>query len=117
MIAWSLVFLGAVSWFAAVWFYLRRPHWLRWWLGLLVPVWALSPTPVEGFPDDYAPAMITAFYELLIKPDGNPGTAIAVLVIGTLLLSLGVVLLRLTQRFLVKRGVNWDRLLQIASRK
>ena len=117
MIAWSFVFLGAVFWSAAVWFYLRRPQWLRWWLALLVPVWALSPVPVEGYPNDSAPAMIAAFYELFITPDGNPGTAIAVLVMGTLLLSIGVALVNLALRFLALRGFDWDHLVQVFRRK
>lgn len=82
-----------------------------------MPVWALSPTPVEGFPNDYAPAMITVFYELLIKPDGNPGTAIAVLVMGALLLSLAVVVASLAQRLLARHGFNWEHILRILNRK
>lgn len=116
MMAWSFIVLGAGLWWAAVWLCISRPHWLRWWLGLLIPVWALSPVPVEGFPNDYAPAMIAAFYELLIKPEGNPGTAIAVLVMGTLLLSLGVLMVHLTLKFTTRRGIDWRQIVRVVRR-
>ena len=117
MIAWGFVLGGALLWWIAVWLWCRRPQWLRWWLGLLIPVWVLSPTQVEGFPNDYAPAMIAAFYELLIKPDGNPGAAIATLVIGTLVLSLAVALGYLVLRLFTKHGIKCDHLLRIFRRK
>lgn len=108
MIAWSFVVLGALLWLSVIWFWLRRPQWLRWWLGLLIPVWCLSPAPVEGSPGDVAPAIIAACYELLIQSDGNPGSAIAVLVIGTLLLTLGVAVAHVLTRFMVRRGVTFE---------
>ncbi len=98
--------MGALLWLSAIWFWLRRPQWLRWWLGLLIPVWCVSPVPVEGAQGDVAPAVIAAFYELLIKSDGNPGTAIAILVMGTLLLTLGVAVANMLARFLVRRGIT-----------
>ena len=106
MLAWTLVALGALIWFAVVWQWLRRPRWLRLLLALLVPVWALSPAPVEGFPGEFAPAIIVAVYEALFALHGNPGTAIAILVIGTLLLSLGILVAQLLMKLFEKRGIS-----------
>lgn len=105
-LAWTLVFFGAVAWFAALWFWLKRPLWLRLWLGLLIPVWSLVPSPVEGFPGEFAPAIIVAAYEVLFAVEGNPGTAIAILVIGTLLLSMGVAVGLAATRLLERRGIS-----------
>lgn len=105
-LAWVLVFLGAVAWFAALWFWVRRPLWLRLWLGLLIPVWSLMASPVEGFPGEFAPAIIVALYETFFAVEGNPGTAIALLVIGTLLLSIGVPLALLGVQLLQRRGIS-----------
>ncbi len=107
MTAWGLIALGALLWCLVVCFWLRRQFWLRWWLALLIPVWSLSPAPVEGSPDDYAPAMIAVFYEWLIEPDGNPGTAIAVLVISTLLLTCLVTGAYFARLLTFGRGLSW----------
>ena len=105
-LAWMLVVLGALIWFAVVWHWLRRPQWLRLLLALLIPVWTLSPAPVEGFPGEFAPAIIVAVYEVLFALDGNPGTAIAILVIGTLLLSLGILVTHLLMKLFERRGIS-----------
>ena len=102
MFAWTLVALGVLLWCAAIWLWMRGPWPLRLWLCLLMPVWALCPAPVENHPDAYAPAIFAAFYELFIAPDGNPGVAIALLVLGTVVLTLVVGMLYLARRYFAK---------------
>lgn len=103
MLPWVFVALGALAWWLAIRVALARPFWLRLWLSLLIPVWSLIPVPVENHPDDYAPAMFAAFYELFIAPGGNPGVAIAALVVGTLVLTLAVVGVHFVRRALTRR--------------
>lgn len=103
-LAWSLVFLGGVVWFSVVWLWLREPRWLRLWLALIVPTWSIAPAPVEGYAGEYAPAVIVAVYESLFAQDGNPGTAIAVLVMGTVLLSLGVLAVHFAEKLMLRRS-------------
>ncbi len=102
MFAWTLVALGALLWCVAICFWVRGPWPLRLWLCLLMPVWALSSAPVENHPDAYAPAIFAAFYEIFIAADGNPGSAIAVLVLGTVLLTLAIGLLYVVRRYFLK---------------
>ena len=104
MLAWTLVALGALLWFIVVWYWLRGPWPLRLWVGLLIPVWSLSPAAVENHPEDIAPAIFAAFYELFIAPEGNPGIAIAVLVLGTIALTLAVALVHFAKRLIAKSG-------------
>jgi len=102
VLAWTLVAIGALVWVIAIWFWLRGPWLVRLWLCLLMPVWALIPAPVENHAQAYAPAIFAAFYELFIAPNGNPGAAIALLVLGTALLTLAVALAYVARRFLAK---------------
>ena len=104
-LAWSLVVLGSLIWLVVIWLWLGGPRWLRLWLSLLVPVWSLVPAPVEGYPGELAPAAIVAVYELLFVEDGNPGAAVAAIVVGTLLLSIAVLAVHFAARFLARRGM------------
>ena len=102
--AWMMIGLGALVWFLAIWFWLRIPFLPKLWIGLLIPVWSLSPVPVENHPEESAPALFAAFYELFIAAEGNPGAAIAVLLIGTLLLTLALVAVHFARPFLARSG-------------
>lgn len=106
MIAWMCVALGALVWSVAIWFCVRVPWALRVWLCLSMPVWALSPAPVENHPDEHAPAIFAVFYELFIASNGNPGAAIAVLVLGTALLTLAVGLAYIAKTYFTKSGAG-----------
>ncbi|MEM1231880.1 MAG: hypothetical protein AAGI15_15160 [Pseudomonadota bacterium] len=63
---------------------------LRWALRLLPGAWMLVPAPVPGYDGQYAPAFVVVLFETLLKDDGTPQTALAILAVASVVVLIAV---------------------------
>ncbi len=91
--AWTVVLLaGGIGWVGL--FFLTRgfsPHWLKLLVRILIPLWLVLPAPVPQFPGSYAPAFLIAIFEGLFQVDGQPGQAVRLLLLASVVILAGVI--------------------------
>ncbi|MGI9326197.1 MAG: hypothetical protein ACR2PZ_13325 [Pseudomonadales bacterium] len=83
--AWMVV-TGAGLLALAFWLLITRNirnAFLRTLLRCLAAVWMLLPAPVPNYPGQYAPAYVVALFESAFQGDGEPNTAFAILIGGS----------------------------------
>lgn len=67
-------------------------------IAVLLAVLLLVPAPVPGYPGAYAPAFVVAIFEWLFQRPGQPGTAVIILLCGTLVTVAAALLLTVLRR-------------------
>ncbi len=104
--AWMVV-TGAGLLALAFWLLITRNirnAFVRTLLRCLAAVWMLLPAPVPNYPGHYAPAYVVALFESVFQSEGEPNTAFAILVGG----SVFVVVLLVAWAMLGKFGASAD---------
>jgi hypothetical protein len=99
-VAWIVVALAGLGTLAGI-FVLTRSignAWLRSLLRCLAAVWLLLPWNIQVVENEYAPAVIVAFFEGVFRADGNPRPALTVLALATLLVLIVFLVVGVVQR-------------------
>ena len=106
-LAWLIIFAMALLGAISFWMLMRR---FRRWvfklpLVLLVVAWFVTPAPVPGYEQTYAPAFVVTIFEAFFQINGQPAQAAALLSVSLLTtLVLGALLGYFLQRYFLARG-------------
>ena len=90
---WTFVMAAGLLGALGLYFLTRglTSRWLRLVLRWLPPVILLAPAPVPEYDGHFAPAFVVLIFEGLFQSDGQPGTALAILVVAVVV-TLGALL-------------------------
>jgi len=82
--AWLVTIAAGVVSLVGVWMLTRplRSLFFKLWLRGVAAIGLLLPAPIPGFDAYYAPAFVVALFEAALKRDGQPASAIGLLIAG-----------------------------------